>query len=491
MTSPALIFWPEFDRENRIDGEQEAGFAAPLEATDLALLVLDDDRRLQVLAARVGAPVDDRTLGDAGRLVCCFRHRNAVDEVFELDRAGDVGEDRAGVRIPLGDALALLDRVAVIDQQARAVGHAVRGAFDALLVLDHDRHVAAHRHQAVFGVAHGIAVADLHDAFIGGFDEGLVHDLRRTTDVEGAHGELGSRLADRLRRDDADGFAHVDGRAACQVAAVALGADAVLRLAGQCRADLDPLDAGCLDQFHIGFADEVAVWKDELARLRVLDVFRRGAAENAHAERGNDLAGIDDRLHGQAAVGAAIGLVDDAVLRHVDKAAGQVAGVRRLQRRVREALAGAVGGVEVLQDGQAFLEVRDDRAFDDLAGRLGHQAAHAGKLLHLRWRTARTGVAHHVDGVHRLGAVGFLVDLNRADALHHFLGDEIAALAPGVDNLVVLFALGDEAVIVLLLVFLHERLRVADELRLGVRNDHVVLAERDAGAAGMAQSQAT
>jgi len=46
--------------------------------------------------------------------------------------------------------------------------------------------------------------------------------------------------------------------------------------------------------------------------------------------------------------------------------------------------------VEIFEDRQAFLEVGNDRRFDDLARWLGHEAAHAGKLLHLRWRTART-----------------------------------------------------------------------------------------------------
>ena len=141
---------------------------------------------------------------------------------------------------------------------------------------------------------------------------------------------------------------------------------------------------------------------DHLAGRRRDDVLRRGAAEDALAERGHDLAGVDDRLHLQAGIGAAIHLGDDAVLRDVDETARQIAGVGRLQRRVGEALAGAVGRVEVLEHRQAFLEVRDDRALDDLARRLGHQAAHAGELLHLRRRAAGAGVAHHVDRVHRL-----------------------------------------------------------------------------------------
>ena len=201
-----------------------------------------------------------------------------------------------------------------------------------------------------------------------------------------------------------------------------------------------------------------------LARHRMVDVVERGAAEDALAERGDDLAGIDDRLHGEALVGAAVDRVDDAVLRDVDQTAGQVAGVGRLQRGVGQALAGAVGRVEVLENGQAFLEVRDDRRLDDLARRLGHQAAHAGELLHLGRRTAGARMAHHVDRVHRLLAAGLSSNSTALMRRHHLVGDLVRALGPGVDDLVVLLALGDQAVIVLLLVFLRERLGVGDQL---------------------------
>ena len=141
---------------------------------------------------------------------------------------------------------------------------------------------------------------------------------------------------------------------------------------------------------------------DDLAGLGVDDVLGRGAAQDALAERGDGRAALDDRAHFERTLGAAILLDDDAILRHVDQTAGQVARVRRLQRGVREALAGAVGRVEIFEDGQAFLEVRDDRRLDDLARRLGHQAAHAGELLDLRLRTTGAGVRHHVDRVDRL-----------------------------------------------------------------------------------------
>ena len=81
------------------------------------------------------------------------------------------------------------------------------------------------------------------------------------------------------------------------------------------------------------------------------------------------------------------------------------------------------------------------------------------------------------------------VELHRLDALHHLVGDAVGALRPGVDDLVVLLALGDQAVIVLLLVFAGERARLRDEPGLGLRDDHVVLAERDAGLAGLREAE--
>src|SRR5688572_2602697 len=58
----------------------------------------------------------------------------------------------------------------------------------------------------------------------------------RAADMERAHRELRAGLADRLRRNDADGLAAIHAVAARQVAAVALRADTVLRLAGDRRA---------------------------------------------------------------------------------------------------------------------------------------------------------------------------------------------------------------------------------------------------------------
>jgi len=133
--------------------------------------------------------------------------------------------------------------------------------------------------------------------------------------------------------------------------------------------------------------------------LEVLNLVERDAADDAVAQRFDFDAGFDNRLDEDAFVGAAIEFVDDHVLGHVDQAAGQVTGVGGLQSGVGKAFTRTVSGDEVLQYGEAFAEVRSDRRFHDFAGRLGHQAAHTGKLANLLLGTAGAGVRHDVHRV--------------------------------------------------------------------------------------------
>src|SRR5204862_6376689 len=164
-----------------------------------------------------------------------------------------------------------------------------------------------------------------------------------TADVEGTHGELRARLADRFRGDDADRFADLHHLAAGQVAAVAAAADAAAGLAGEPRTDLDLLDARFLDGVGQIFGDFVVLRHELVAGERIVDVFLRHTADDAIAQRLEDVAAFHDGGDGDAVEGLAILFGDDDVLRHVDQAAGKVSRVGGLECRVRETLARAVG----------------------------------------------------------------------------------------------------------------------------------------------------
>src|ERR1022692_1962798 len=82
-------------------------------------------------------------------------------------------------------------------------------------------------------VLHGLDVMEAQRALVADLDAAGGRGPRgRATDVESAHRQLRSGLADRLRRDHADRLADVDQPAARQIAPAAIAAHAVARLAG-------------------------------------------------------------------------------------------------------------------------------------------------------------------------------------------------------------------------------------------------------------------
>ena len=99
-----------------------------------------------------------------------------------------------------------------------------------VIVADID---CCHGDQIGIGIERDMPVTHSDLALEIALDIGLVGQLRCAADVEGAHGQLRARLADRLRRNHAHGFTHVDRRAASQIAPVAIAAHTVLGLAGQ------------------------------------------------------------------------------------------------------------------------------------------------------------------------------------------------------------------------------------------------------------------
>src|SRR5919204_191921 len=455
----------------------------------VALVVFDADARL-----RLGvAALDDRLAREAGDLVELLVHRHALDDVREADHARHLGDDGRRERVPLGELGADVDLLAFLHVQLGAVDHVVALALATVLVGDHYLAVAVHDDGRAVLALDRLQRVEVDHAGVPVLDGARFRaPRRRAADVEGAHGELGAGLADRLRGDHADRLADVHLPPAGQIAAVALDADAAPGLAGEHGADLHLLETGLLDLLHLVLVDLLVGLEDDLVGERILDVVERDTAQDALTHRLDDLAAFDQRAEGDAVHGAAIVLGDDGVLRHVHQAPGQVAGVGRLESRVGEALAGAVRGDEVLQHGEALAEVRRDGGLDDLAGRLGHQAAHAGQLADLLRGASGARIGHDEDRVEGGLLLLLAVLLHRlgADLAHHLAGHLLGDLRPDVDHLVVAFAVGDEALEVLVLDLGHFLLRALQHLLLLGRDDHVLDGDGDARLGGVAVAEA-
>ena len=382
----------------------------------LASVVLDEHGGLVFF---VGGGDSHHALRQAGHFVHLLFDRFAQLQVLELHAAAHFGQDGEGVGVPLHHGLPEGDGLAVFDLDPGAVHHHVAFFLAAFFVHHRQRTVAVHHHQiAAFGF-HGGQVAELDEAVVLGVQPGLLSRAGGgAPDVEGAHGELGAGFADGLGGDHAHSFAQLDHPAGGQIAPVAHDADAAPRLTGEPGTNLHPLDARRLDSVGQILGDFMVDVNDDLPFV-VLDFLQADPADDAVAQRLYHFARLDDGTHFNAVHRAAVHLAYDDVLGHVHQAPSQVAGVGGLQRRVRQTLASAVGGDEVLQHGQPFAEVGGDGGFDDFARGPGHQAAHAGELPDLLLGAARAGVGHNIDRVELAGLVRLL------HALEHIVGDPL------------------------------------------------------------------
>src|SRR5512138_529295 len=445
-----------FQAHDRTRRQRVHGWNVGVRERDFLTLCIDEAHdRTQVLAA--GAALL-RIHHDRARQTRYFidltLNRQTIDEVLELDEARHFRDDRVRMRIPRREDLPRLDAIAILDVDDRAIRDLVTLSLATELVDDAELARARHRHPVTFLVVHRLQVMQTRRTATLRFDRVRGRRSRcRATDVERTHRELRAGLADRLCRDDANGFAQVDAMTAREVTSVALCAHAVARLTRDRRANLDLIDAFLLELLHQLLVDQDARFDYDRIAARTHHILCHDAPENALAETLNDIAAFDDRAHRETVRRAAILFCDDEVLRDVDETTGEITRVRGLQRGVGETFTGAVRRDEVLHRVQAFTEVRRDRRLDDRAVRLRHETAHTRELTNLGRATASTGIRHHVDRVERFLRRGFALRVHHVfdtELVHHGLRHLIVRTRPNVDDLVVTLAVRDETRSVLL-----------------------------------------
>ena len=82
---------------------------------------------------------------------------------------------------------------------------------------------------------------------------------------------------------------------------------------------------------------------------------------------------------------------------------------------------------EVLEDGEAFAEVRRDGRLDDRARRLGHQSAHPGELAHLLLAPPGARVGHHENRINSRRSVSSrVISRNMASETRSVASDQMA-----------------------------------------------------------------
>src|SRR5208282_897452 len=306
---------------------------------DLARRIADKNRGLMFFIA---GRQRDNVLREAGHFVHLFFDGHASLQVVKPDGAGGFGEDREGERIPFGKNLAVGDVFAVNHAEARAVNDVVALLFAVFFVNDSDQARAVHGDGSAAAALDELEVHELHDAVVACFERRALGNAGGgSADVECTHGQLRARFSDRLRGDDANGFAELHHAPGGEVAAIAESANSAARLAGEHGADAHALDTSSLHLIGEVFGDFLVDVNDDRS-LEVLDLVEGDAADDAVAQRLDFDAGFDDGFDKDAVRRAAVTLVDDDVLSYVNEAAGEVAGIGSLKRRIGQTFARAV-----------------------------------------------------------------------------------------------------------------------------------------------------
>ena len=198
--------------------------------------------------------------------------------------------------------------------------------------------------------------------------------------VEGSERKLGTRLSDRLRRNDTDGFPDFDDFVPREVLSVTANADAVVRFARKHGAELYFFDARFIDFFRQIAVDVTVDIAQKFSGNRMDDALDRIVADDALGKRNENFVSVFDRRIVDAVDRAAVVFVDDDILRNVDEAPRHITGVRGFERGVGQTFSRTVRRNKEFDNGQTFFKVRADRQFDDVAVRFCHKTAHRRKL---------------------------------------------------------------------------------------------------------------
>ena len=449
-------------------------------ARALAVTTLDDDLRLPLLILSLG----HHPMGKTGDLIHLLLHGHAFHKILELDEPTGFGENGIGVRIPLHQALPDMHGLSFLHLDLGAVHHRVAFLLAPLFIHNRNQAIAIHDHQIALLVTNRSQVDETNQPFVPGFQGRLLRNpAGGAANVEGAHGQLGSRLSDGLSRNDSHGFAQFNHVARSQIAAVTPHAHSPPGLAGKHRPDLDPFHSGSLNLAGQALGD-LLVDAHNGADLVVLDLLQRNPAHDSIPERLDDFAALHDGPNPNAVQRPAVFLRDDDVLGHVYQSPGEISRVSRLQGSVGQPFTSPVGRDEVLQHGQSLPEIGLDRGLDNFTRGFGHQAAHSRQLTDLLLGASSPGIRHDVNGIE---LYSFLV--LPLDSVNHLVGDLLGDVGPDFDHLVIAFPLGDGPFLILALNVENLGLSIVHQLGLGIRNEQILDSNGNSGLGGVGKTK--
>src|SRR5690625_3787081 len=201
------------DRDNGLARQQVLDRrVGAIHANRFTAVIRQQNHRTAVTTSlRAGGGLNHLDRGEASHFVNATVHGHTFDHVDILRLTLDLGDDRVSVRIPLGDDLAGFHCLTVLDRQFSAIGQLVVFTLTTVFVSYRQGTGARYHDQLAVGSLNKLHVVKPYATAM--FDLDAIDCRRtrcRTTDVEGTHGQLGARLTDGLRGDNANRFPDID-----------------------------------------------------------------------------------------------------------------------------------------------------------------------------------------------------------------------------------------------------------------------------------------
>ncbi len=200
----------------------------PCDIEILALLIEQFNHRPHILTGcRTLLWINDLKRGEACYLVHLTLHTNAVNELNELNFTSHLGNYRMSVGVPVGNHLSTADGIPISNRNAGTVRHLIALTLTAIFIHQCQLTGARDRHQVSTLMQNRFDVMEFYRTR--GLDLNTVNSGRTgggTTDMEGTHGQLGTRLTNRLSSDNTYRFTHVHFVTTSKVSPITVGAGA-------------------------------------------------------------------------------------------------------------------------------------------------------------------------------------------------------------------------------------------------------------------------
>ena len=237
---------------------------------------------------------DDNLGGKTRNFIEVFFHSHPFDQVAESNGSGNLSKDRVSIGVPLNQGLTFLHILSISNLELGRIYNRVPFFFTTGSILNYKTSVTVHNNDFSVLIFEGAQAKILDDTSALGIQSGLLNDpAGSSTNMEGSHRKLGSRLTDRLCRNYTHRLTHFHPFQGRHIAPITFNTNPLLRFAGQARTYSNFFNTGVFNCYHRFLVNQAIRFGQDVSGKRINHILENRPPENSFSQ------GLDDftRLH--------------------------------------------------------------------------------------------------------------------------------------------------------------------------------------------------